>query len=57
MSVCVAGEGSCMCVSAEARRGCQLPLEMELQVVVICVAWVLGTEPRFLTGAVNALKH
>jgi len=45
-----------MCaVSSEARRGCWIPLELELEMVVIAM-WVLGIEPRSSARAANVLN-
>lgn len=35
-----------MCVSWEARRGCLVPIEPELQMAVSHEIWLLGNEPR-----------
>ena len=40
----------------EARRGHQIPLELELPVVVRCLVWVLGTDPGSSGRAIHALS-
>lgn len=33
------------------------PLKLELQMVVNCVIWILGTKPRSSVRGVNAFNH
>lgn len=53
---------SCVCVNVcnvvptEARKGSWIPLQLELQKVISCPLWVLGTELRSPERAVCALK-
>lgn len=42
---------------ATSRRGSLIPLELELQVVVICPTWVLGTECLSYERAASTVKH
>lgn len=47
-------------VHVEAYRGQRRvsdPLELELQVVVSCLRWMLGTEPMCSARAVSTLSH
>lgn len=42
---------------ATSRRGSLIPLELELQVVVICPIWVLGTECLSYERAASTVNH
>lgn len=42
-------------VALEARGGHRIPLELEFQEIVLCPAWMLGTEPGFSVTA-SALR-
>lgn len=46
----------CVQVSEEAREGCWIFPELELQVTVRHVMWALGTELRFSGGAGRLLN-
>lgn len=53
MCVCV---HICMYVQSEARETVRSPLELDLQVLVSCSAWVLRTELRPFARVANALN-
>lgn len=40
----------------EARRGCQIPVELEIQAFMCHLAWILGTKCRS-SGRANALNQ
>lgn len=46
----------CMQVIVEARRGCQIPPEVELQAFVRHLTWILGTKCRS-PGRASVPKH
>ena len=52
--VCVC---ACMQMPMEARRGCQIPLELELQAGVSCHVLVLGTVPESSARVARALNY
>lgn len=41
--------------SVGAQRGVRMPLQQQLQTVVTCLAWALGSKPRSRTRAASAL--
>jgi hypothetical protein len=44
-------------VFEKARRGCRSPLELELQVVMSCQTWMLGTTLMSSRKAARTLNH
>lgn len=53
LSLCV--DAACVQVCVEAREGVY-PLELQLQVIVSYLPWVLGADWKFPKRAVNTLK-